>query len=44
MPGTVLRDIVVLHRFYLATKLSHVGVDVDRPSYPYTVLAPMGVR
>jgi hypothetical protein len=34
MPETVLRDIVVLHRFYLATRLSHVGVDVDRPSYP----------
>jgi hypothetical protein len=33
MPVTVLGDIVVLHRLYLAAKPSRVGVDVDGLAY-----------
>jgi hypothetical protein len=41
MPGTVLGDVGAWHRHYLAAKPSHVGVDVDGLSCPYTVLLPM---
>jgi hypothetical protein len=34
MLGTVLGEVVVLHRLYLATKPSHVGVDVDGLTCP----------
>jgi hypothetical protein len=34
MPGTVLGYIAMLHWLYLATKPSHVGIDVDRLAYP----------
>jgi hypothetical protein len=34
MPVMVLGDIVPWRRFYLAGKLSHVGVNVDGLAYP----------
>jgi hypothetical protein len=34
MPGAVLRDIALWHRFYLTAKSSHVGVDVDGLACP----------
>jgi hypothetical protein len=34
MLGTVLGDIALWHRFYLAAKPSHVGVDVDGLACP----------
>jgi hypothetical protein len=34
MPGTVLGDVASWHQLYLATKPSHMGVDVDGLAYP----------
>jgi hypothetical protein len=34
MPGTVFGDVASRHRFYLAAKPSHVGVDVDGLACP----------
>jgi hypothetical protein len=44
MPMTVLGDATALHRLYLAAKPSLVGVDVDRPPCPYTILWSTTVR
>jgi hypothetical protein len=34
VPETIIGDIALRHRLYLATKPSHVGVDVDGLAYP----------
>jgi hypothetical protein len=34
MPGTVLGDVALWHRLYLAAKPSHMGADVDGLAFP----------